>query len=153
MSQAFIKSEALRLIEKHRTREPAQLAQELGIGIKYADIGTLKGFFTVILDQPFIVINQSLTESEARIVLAHELGHQILHEHLVQADGLRECILYDLSSKPEFEANLFAACLLLDEQVVSQAVKDGNTLREIAAAQRVDLPLIELFLRQLSEYN
>ncbi|MBQ6946504.1 MAG: ImmA/IrrE family metallo-endopeptidase, partial [Clostridia bacterium] len=114
MSQAYIKQIVTDVITRFQTRNPAEIARALEIGVKYADIGALKGFYTVIMETPFIVLNQNISEEEQRTILAHELGHHLLHEHLVQQDGIRETVLYDLSSQPEYEANVFSAHLLLD---------------------------------------
>ncbi len=48
---------------------------------------------------------------------AHELGHDRLHQHLTKANELS---FFKMNSKSEYEANIFAAELLLeDEQIVS----------------------------------
>lgn len=151
MSQQYIKQKAAATLQQFQTRDPEQIAKGLDIGIRYADIGTLKGFYTVMLDNPFIVINQALPEAEQRVVLAHELGHHLLHEHLVQTDGIRETVLYDISSKPEYEANLFAAHLLLESEQIEQLAKQGATLAQMAAAMNVDEHLIRIFLKTTQE--
>ncbi len=147
MSQAYIKQLAAATAKQAGTRDPLQIAATLGIGIKYSDIGTLKGFYAWVMESPFIVLNQTLGEAEQKSVLAHELGHHLLHEHLVQQDGIRETVLYDLSSQPEYEANLFAAHLLTDPEQLEQLAKSGHTVGQIAAAMGVEQNLIELFLQ------
>ncbi len=149
MSKAYSKQQAELLIQRLQTRDPLQIARELDIGIKYADLGSLKGFYSIMLGNPFIVLNESLHETEAKIVLAHELGHHILHAHLAKQDGVRETVLYDLSSQPEYEANVFAAHLLLDETQVRQLAADGTTRTQMAALLSVEPPLIDIFLETL----
>jgi Zn-dependent peptidase ImmA (M78 family) len=48
----------------------------------YEDIGgNTKGFYISLITNKYIVINSKLNEVEKAIVLAHELGHVLLHYH------------------------------------------------------------------------
>lgn len=151
MSQEYIRKKAREIFCQYATNDPVQIAHDLDIGIKYADIGALKGLYTIVLDKPFIVVNQNLSETEQQIVLAHELGHHLLHQHFVQADGLRETVLYDMSSKPEYEANVFAAHLLLQNSAALQMAHEGMDIQQIAATMHVDGQLVHIFLSTISE--
>ena len=48
-----------------------------------------------------------------RIVCAHEIGHDRLHRALAKKHGLQEFVLYDMATKPEYEANIVATEILL----------------------------------------
>lgn len=153
MSQEYIKRKAKELIRRFDTRDPLQIAQALGISVKYADIGALKGFYTVMLGNRFIVVNQNLSEQEQRLVLAHELGHDQLHKHLAAEDSIRQTILYDLSSKAEFEANLFAAHLLLEAETAEAMIKEGLSLQETAARLNTDENLLAILFNHSLPYR
>lgn len=147
MSREYIQKTVESLIQKHQTRDPAEIAKALDIGIKYADIGSLKGLYTVVLDNRFIVVNQNLSAPQQRAVLAHELGHDRLHRHFID-NILQETMLYDMTSQPEYEANLFAAELLIDCAQAEQMAKDGATAEEIAINFAVENELIEILFRK-----
>ena len=60
-------------------------------------------------------------------MLAHELGHAVLHARLSADSGFHDFSLFDKESVCEYEANLFAAELLLsDEQVIEQLEEDPS---------------------------
>ena len=64
MSQEYIRKKAREIFCQYATNDPVQIARDLDIGIKYADIGALKGLYTIVLDKPFIVVNQNLSEAD-----------------------------------------------------------------------------------------
>ena len=147
MNKNYIKNQVAELVQKYNTRDPAQIADSLGISIKWADIGTLKGMYTVLLGSPFIVVNNALSEPDSRQIIAHELGHDRLHRHFAEEGVLQETMLYDMTSQPEYEANVFAAHLLMDPQC-QEWIREGETLSEIAARCGVDKRLAEIYFQQ-----
>ena len=151
MSQEYIRKKAREIFCQYATNDPVQIAHDLDIGIKYADIGALKGLYTIVLDKPFIVVNQNLSEAEQQIVLAHELGHHLLHQHFVQADGLRETVLYDMSSKPEYEANVFASQILLPDDEILDHIYNGYDAEQISRIMNTDINLVALKCAQLNQ--
>ncbi|MBR2742691.1 MAG: ImmA/IrrE family metallo-endopeptidase [Clostridia bacterium] len=122
----YIVSEAHRLREKYKTDDPFLICEALGVDVRErADFKNLKGFYCVMNRRRFIVINANLNERDKRAVCAHELGHDRLHRELAASSVMRDFSLYDTSSKPEYQANLFAAELLIsDSDVLSLA--DGG---------------------------
>ncbi len=121
-----------RLIEKHRTRDPFRLAKLLEIELVVKELGALKGFYKTIYDIPFIFLNRSLDKNTARIVLAHEIGHHLLHREFA-AFGFEETSLFSPASRREYEANLFAAELLISDSEIEEAVSYGYTVSQIAS--------------------
>ncbi len=133
---------ATELVRRCGTRDPFKIAEGLGITVKISDGFTkLKGFYTVINRKRFIVLNSSLDENQSRIVLAHELGHDRFHRKLAQDACLREFVLYDMKSRPEYEANVFAAELLLDDSEVLALAKEGYDMEETAKILCTDINL------------
>ena len=70
---------AMRLVRRYKTRDPEQIARLLGVEVIYnPDFSRLKGFYIVMNRKRYIVVNDNLDDSQKRIVLSHELGHDRL---------------------------------------------------------------------------
>lgn len=104
------------LIQKCGTRNPHTIADYLGINVLYKYYSnSTKGYFIKILTNKFIIINSNIPNHEKEIVLAHELGHAILH-HNKDIKFIREFTLFP-TGRYENEANKFAAELLINENI------------------------------------
>jgi len=57
---------------------------------------------------------------------------------------LQEFMLYDMNSIQEYEANVFAANLLLEDEAVLELVYDGYDIVQIAAELQSDVNLVAL---------
>ena len=134
-----------RLIRKYKTRNPFEIARNLGIEIIYADnLSRLKGMYRVIKRNRFIILNSSNSTSMNNIVCAHELGHDQLHREFAKSSPLQEFMLYDMTSRREYEANIFAANLLLDDKEVLDLIENGYDSLQIAKATYTDINLVAL---------
>ena len=98
------------LIKKYNTSDPAILCKKLGIIVLYNDLGDLKGYYKHPRGRKIIVINSLLSKFAQVIVLAHELGHAVLHSNSTAAYLHNNVRFHD--SIMENEANKFAAELL-----------------------------------------
>ena len=134
---------AEKTIRKYKTKDPFKIAKTLGIELVVKELGNLKGFYKVIYDIPFIFLCSSLDSKEAKIVLAHEIGHHILHKEFA-AFGFEETSLFSPASRREYEADLFAAELLISDEFVENAVERGYTTEQMAAAIGVKKDFISL---------
>ena len=141
---------ARRLVEEYDTRDPYELAEAVGAEVVFADLGALKGMYTYIQNNRFIVINEQLDDETARIVCAHELGHDQLHRDFVKDSFLRETVLYDLKNRTEYEANVFAAELLISDEEMLRFAEEEATVSEIAAITSTDVNLVALKLSDLA---
>lgn len=110
------------LASRHQSRDPFRIAKDLGIIVKFEDIGETKGFFTICNRHKVIIINQNLDGMSQLVVAAHELGHALLHsshKYLSTTEkGMRfiqDYTLFPTNSIHELEANKFAAELLIHE--------------------------------------
>ena len=139
------------LIRKYDTRDPFSIAKALGIEIQWADHWKkLKGMYLVIKRTRIIQLNSNLDENMLRIVCAHEVGHDQLHRYLAKEKALQEFMLYDMSSRPEYEANIFAASLLLDENDMLRMIyEDHYDAQQIACAMNSDINLVALKAAEL----
>lgn len=141
---------AERLTARYRTRNPYTIAGQLGIYVLNFDTpGTLKGMYSVIKRSRFIFVNESLDDELRRFVCAHELGHDLLHRKLIGQTPMSDTNLYGNSSRMEYEANVFAAALLVDRKKVLKCAVSGRTGAEIAALLHVDVNLISIMIDQL----
>lgn len=133
------------LINKYTTRDPFRLADALGVKIKYTDfLYQLKGMYTVINHQRYIILNNKNKSGINRIVCAHELGHDQIHREYAKNTVMQEFMLYEMSNRLEYEANIFAASLLLDDETVLDLIEQGFDAAQIAAATKSDVNLVAL---------
>lgn len=121
-----IKHTVSRLIRKYKTNDPARIATQMGIQIEYRNLVGMLGFFQIYCRIPFIHVHQELSDSMARYVIAHELGHRILHPK----ENVPFLTTYTLRSidKIERQANEFAVELLIPDELIL----NGLTLFEAA---------------------
>lgn len=114
-----------KLVKRYSTRDPYKLCECLGIKIHFYDMEKkLKGFFFYQSRQKNIVIDSNVNETLERILVAHELGHAVLHAHIAMMKGFQEMELLDESSLEENEANFFAAELLLEDDPVLELLSE-----------------------------
>lgn len=124
---------ANKIFKKHQTRDPFKIAKAMDIELAVKELGALKGFYKTIYGIPFIFLNRALDKKTARIVLAHEIGHHILHKEFA-AFGFEETSLFSPASRREYEANLFAAELLVSDSDISETLEYGGTVSQVASS-------------------
>jgi Zn-dependent peptidase ImmA (M78 family) len=108
-----------RMVKKYKTNNPFELAQALGIHIRFMNLGqSTKGLYFRKLKRRFIVIHNELPQEWQRFVCAHELAHDRLHK------GVNRFFLEENSyfspGKLERQANLFAVKLLSSSTSIDQ---------------------------------
>ena len=140
----YIQTVAQELIIKYDTRDPFELCKAIGVEVFYADLGSLKGMYKYLKKNRFAVINENLDSFTKRLVCAHELGHDILHQNLAKQVCLQEFMLYDMKSRPEFEANLFASEILLSDDNILILAHEGLDIEQISKELCTDINLIAL---------
>lgn len=135
-----IKRRVKNLEKKYGTKNPYSLCSKLKIKILYLDLGEIKGIYKKVLTNKFIVINENLDEFCQKVVLAHELGHAILHNSK-EVQTLKDYDLFPrFSNRIELEANTFAAELLIDD-----------TVDDYVVDPTIDIEILEQ-LKQLKKY-
>ena len=156
MSLDYITKKGAKLIHQYETRDPFKIAKEIGVNVMFVDnFEKLKGVYRVIKRNRWIFINSNLPEQMQRIVCAHELGHDQLHRALAKGDGLMEFMLYNMDSRPEFEANVLAAQILLPDDEVLEHIYSGYDAEQIARIMNTDINLVALKVATLNQqgYN
>ena len=140
-----------KLVRKYHTRDPYELCQLLGIKIHYYDLQKkLKGFFYYQSRQKNIVIDHNVNGILERILVAHELGHAVLHTKIAMMHGFQEMEVFDDRSIEENEANFFAAELLLEDGEVLECLSE-HTFFETAKMLYVPAALLDYKFSLLHE--
>ena len=126
MKKNYIYACVEELIEKYNTSDPFELMDALDIHCESSNLEHLKGYCVIIHGVKFIALNENLRPAERKIVAAHELGHIILHSDKLKAAAHEDMNIYNIADKTEYQANLFAADLLLDDDEVDElAMQEG----------------------------
>lgn len=136
-------SRAERIVKLHGTRDASSLAKALDIQIMERDFSKQKGAYINVARNPYILLKRDLPEPMRSIVILHEIGHHTLHKDI--AKSFKEFNIFDMTGKTmEYEANLFAAQIMLPDPEVLDYMKQGYTDAQIAAAMKSDINLVAL---------
>lgn len=99
------------------TTDPLAIAQQLNIIVQFGDLGEYSGCYMFLKNHRCIMINEQLEGSERLFVLAHELGHALLHRK-------QDCYFLRghtyLNSRLEREANYFASLMVISDDFLVQ---------------------------------
>lgn len=140
------------LKEEFQTDNPEDLARGLGISIyDRSDFSQLLGMFAVVDRRPCIFLNANMGERDRRIVLAHELGHAVLHQSEEGILDMVQFTLFSTTSRSEYEANVFAAHLLMDDGEVRDHLKEGVDVVSLAQTLQVDINLLLIKLHEMEK--
>ncbi|WP_312667773.1 ImmA/IrrE family metallo-endopeptidase [Tissierella praeacuta] len=143
----WIKDIVQGLIEIYETRNVYELVDLLNIGLIKRDLPTgIKGkFFRDLFDNEFIFVSNELSPQEEIQVIAHELGHAILHTELTASYYTENHLLN--KDQIEYQANKFAAELLMPNDV-DFSIYDSMTIKELSCLFEVSEKLIELKFKE-----
>lgn len=103
-------------VKKCGSRNPFDIADYLNIQIQIGQLGTPCGCYMFLKNHRCIFLNENLDENEMQLVMSHELGHAVMHRKLNCYFIRNKTLLLD--SKIETEANLFAAELLIPDEII-----------------------------------
>lgn len=147
----YIESLANDLVSKYKTRNPLSLLKQRDVVVMpFKGRTKLLGMYTIISNTRFVFYNPDLTDEMKNMVLAHELGHDILHQEEARLKQIYEFELFNIENKIETEANLFASHILIDEKEVENFAKLDYTYDQTASCLNVN---VNLLLFKISEIN
>jgi len=146
-----IRKRAGQLVRQCDTNDPFRIAREAGAEVHFRDLGKLKGMYACIKRNRYIVINQHMNVWLQKLVCAHELGHDQFHRELATNRWIHEFMLYNMNQRPEYEANVFAAELLLRDTDIIEMSDSGLDIEQIARSLYSDVNLVALKLGLLSQ--
>ena len=112
-----IKRRVSQLVRKYQTRDPFEMIKGMNVILVHYPLEGVRGFYQYFQRNNIIYLDERLSETEQRFVLAHELGHMFLHKRA-------NAIFMDTrtqfnTNKFEKEANTFAIELLVpDTEIV-----------------------------------
>lgn len=139
--KTFIKDTVQNIIKKYKTKDPYELCEFLNIKIIYEELGTINGYFQSSCRIKIIHLNTNLEENFSKFVLAHELGHAVLHEKINLL--FLETNTFNVKNKYEKQANIFASELLLDDTIKNIYCNNTYTVDEIACIEKVPVEIIK----------
>ena len=141
-----------RLVRKVGTSDPFRIAEYLGFAVRFIDLKGTKGFCKKILRNYFIFINCNLSEEMRRMCCAHEIGHILFHKnYLATPEYLMHMELFDMHNRTEYEANLFAANLLIDDDELIEVISHGRDVVSAAATFGVNVNMLALKLAEMKK--
>lgn len=115
-----IKMLADKIAKRHSTRDPFQIASDLGFIVVFAPLKEVRGFQQRILRRNLVYINSDLDETQQRLVCAHELGHYFLHRgtNRIFMDRSTDFV----SQKTENEAHKFSVDLIYSDDMLADFI-------------------------------
>lgn len=139
-----------KLKRRYREDNLFELCRNIGILLLPQPFGTQKGaimgFFLEQRRIKTITYNSDLSDDLQKIIVGHELGHSVLHARS-GVHAFHDVGLFDVSSRFEKEANLFAAEFLLDDDEVLETLAQGGDFFSAAAILRVPMELLDFKFR------
>lgn len=118
------------MLKKYGTADPLIIAKALKIKVFAADLPShVNGMWKKVLRRKYICYNQNLDDWQIKAVVAHELGHIILHPSYKHY--CTENRTYFASAKHETEADTFALYLLrealvdINQEDIRKFLKEG----------------------------
>ncbi len=151
MDSYKIYRQANELVHRCKSRNAHDIADMLGIKIIYRhDFKNLLGMYTYLWKHRMIFLNDRLDDDLEQMVIAHEIGHDQRHRELAAKSGLQEFSLFRMNNSIiEYEANAFAAHLLLDSDEVCSYAKQNYDVVQTSAAMNSDVNLMLIKLREM----
>lgn len=132
--------------KKYGTTDPFSIADALGIEVQIGDIGSKSGCYMYLKRSKCIWLNENLKQHEAEFVMAHELGHAIMHPRENCYFIKYKTLL--LSTRKEIEANKFAVEFLIPDDTLYKYLKYQEcTIEQTARILGYQKELIELRLK------
>ena len=116
------------LVRKYNTRNPFEIINNLNVIVVFYPLKGVKGFYQYFQRNNIIYIDNDLSESEQKVVCAHELGHMFLHKKCNAI--FMDTRTHFVTNKYENEANTFAAELLIPNSIILE--NPGMTKNQIA---------------------
>lgn len=113
-----IKRRVSQLVRKYQTRDPFEMIKGMNVILVHYPLEGVRGFYQYFQRNNIIYLDERLSETEQRFVLAHELGHMFLHKKA-------NAIFMDTrtqfnTNKFEKEANTFAIELLVPDTEIAE---------------------------------
>ncbi len=143
--------QANRLVMQYGTRDPVKLAKDMGILVyDVPELTNLLGMYTYRWQHRIILMNPNVNEILYRMVLGHEIGHDLRHRKQAGNGGLREFELFDMTNIMEYEANASNAHILIDECEMADLFREGYDIAGTAQMLNVNINLLLIKMQEMN---
>lgn len=136
-----------RLVKKYGTRDPVKIAKRMQIQLFYEPLGSVRGYYSTSHRIRTIHINSDIPEHMLRFVVAHELGHAVLHPKA--NTPFMQGFTYFVVDKYEIEANTFAVNLLVSDEMLLEC--QNMTIGQAACYFGIHEKMMELRIKDKNE--
>lgn len=138
-----IKARVDKLVRKYKTRDPFEMIKGMNVILVFYPLDGVRGFYQYFQRNNIIYIDETLSEHDKAFVLAHEIGHMILHKksNAIFMDSRTQF----RTSKYENEANKFAIELLISDESLSEYL--NCSIEQLSRIYGYHQKLIELRLK------
>lgn len=109
---------AIKLMRRCNSNDPFTIARALDIVLIYCHLIDLNGFYQYHKRNHIIYLSEDLDEVATRFVLAHELGHMLMHRNLNTV--FMDAKTFHPHTRFERQANSFAVELLLPDDLLRE---------------------------------
>ena len=138
-----IKARVDKLVRKYKTRDPFEMIKGMNVILVLYPLEGVRGFYQYFQRNNIIYIDETLSDHDKMFVLAHELGHMMLHKK-------SNAIFMDTrtqfkTSRYETEADKFAMELLISDDSLSEY--NEYTIDQLSLVYGYHQKLIELRLK------
>lgn len=141
-----IRNEVARLKRYYKTNDPFDVIASKKILLLNEELGSIRGYYNLVLRQKQIHINCHLTGPQRIFTATHELGHAILHPKANTPFLMAHT--YKFVDKMEIEANKFAVEFLIPDDILTEYFKyQDYTIDQVARTLGYHKELIELRLK------
>ena len=134
------------LAKWYGTRNPFEIAEDLGYIVVRVPLSGIRGFHQYIHRCHIIYIGDELSESDARFVCAHELGHALLHKGYNRI--FMDTNTFFVTNRYEIEADRFAVDLLFSDNELRDFLE--HPVQVVADCLGISTELAEYRLRSLN---
>ena len=142
----YIENVVNNLKNTYKTSNPFELVNCLDVTLITVPLNSVWGMYKYIKRNRTIFLNSELDDYQKRFVLSHELGHAVLH---TKSSCFFTNILTNNKLKKEYEANMFAALLLIDLTNIDDLYLQGYSISQLAAYYKVPNELVEFRFKEI----
>ena len=137
----YIYSKATDMVKQTGTRNPMKIASEIGVMLRYSEeLDKLLGLYTYRWKHRIILLNDKMEEI-----------HDALHRDIAKGEGLKEFVLFNMKDTTEYEANAFAAHLIIDDDDIYSMSKEKYDVVQMAKMLNVNINLVLIKLQELNK--
>lgn len=138
-----IKARVNKLVRKYKTRDPFEMIKGMNVILVLYPLEGVRGFYQYFQRNNIIYIDETLSDHDKMFVLAHEIGHMILHK---KSNAIfMDTRTHFKTSRYETEANKFAMELLISDDSLSEY--NEYTIDQLSLVYGYHKKLIELRLK------